>query len=133
MADNLHLDLGTTILAGVAFSIVPAIASAGVIILITSAGGAFGAMIRDELQGDTLSYAITRPVGRASYFLSKYLAQMAWYQAIAGVNLVLFILVGLFVEGCVAGFTVLRDPLSGTYPCPVGDCNRVICGIVTNF
>ncbi len=42
----------------------------------------FGAMIRDELQDDTMAFLLTRPVSRTRLFLLKYLVQMLWLQII---------------------------------------------------
>jgi len=53
-----------------------------------------GAMIRDELQADTLAFLTTRPVGRAQLFLIKYGCQMIWLQAMVGVHGVLLFGVG---------------------------------------
>ena len=39
-----------------------------------------GALIRDELEADTLSFLTTRPLTRARLLLVKYLSQMAWLQ-----------------------------------------------------
>lgn len=47
---------------------------------------ACGSMIRDELQGDTLGFLTTRPVGRARLFLIKYLCQIIWLQGLAAVH-----------------------------------------------
>ena len=41
-----------------------------------------GALIRDELQADTLSYLTTRPLSRARLLIAKYLAQTAWLQIV---------------------------------------------------
>ncbi len=53
-----------------------------------------GAMIRDEVQADTLAFLITRPLTRARFFLIKYLCHAAWLQIIAALQLVLFFLAG---------------------------------------
>lgn len=55
---------------------------------------ACGAMIRDELQSDTLGFLITRPVGRARLFLIKYLCQMIWLQAVIAAHGLLLFAVG---------------------------------------
>jgi hypothetical protein len=57
-----------------------------------------GSMIRDELQSDTLVFLTTRPVGRGSLFVMKYLSQMIWLQAMAGVHGLLLFGVG-FARG----------------------------------
>jgi ABC-type transport system involved in multi-copper enzyme maturation permease subunit len=54
-----------------------------------------GAMIRDELQADTLGFLTTRPVGRGRLFLIEYLCHMSWLQAVVAVHGVLLFGVGL--------------------------------------
>jgi hypothetical protein len=41
---------------------------------------ACGALIRDELQTDTLGFLTTRPLSRARLLIAKYLAQTVWLQ-----------------------------------------------------
>jgi hypothetical protein len=41
-----------------------------------------GALIRDELQADTLGFLLTRPISRARLLLAKFLAQTAWLEII---------------------------------------------------
>jgi hypothetical protein len=41
-----------------------------------------GALMRDELQADTLGFLITRPVSRARLLCVKYLSQLAWLQVL---------------------------------------------------
>ena len=41
-----------------------------------------GAVMRDELQADTLGFLITRPVSRARLLAAKYLSQTAWLEII---------------------------------------------------
>jgi hypothetical protein len=53
-----------------------------------------GALIRDELQADTLGFLTTRPLSRARLLLCKYLSQTAWLQI-----LVLFEALLLFGAG----------------------------------
>lgn len=53
-----------------------------------------GGMIRDEVQADTLSFLITRPLTRSRLLLAEYLSQMAWLQMIALGNGLLLIAVG---------------------------------------
>jgi hypothetical protein len=48
-----------------------------------------GALIRDELQADTLSYLTTRPVSRARLLIVKYLSQTAWLQIVVLVQALL--------------------------------------------
>jgi ABC-type transport system involved in multi-copper enzyme maturation permease subunit len=55
---------------------------------------ACGSMIRDELQADTIGFLMTRPVGRARFFLLKYLCQVQWLQAIVALHGVLLLAVG---------------------------------------
>lgn len=55
---------------------------------------AFGAMIRDEIQTDTLRFLITRPVTRFQLYLAKYLCQLAWMQMLALVGALLVLGVG---------------------------------------
>lgn len=57
----------------------------------------FGAMIRDELQEDTMAFLITRPVSRAKLFLLKYLALAAWLQIIVLGNVLAFWVVGVWL------------------------------------
>ena len=57
----------------------------------------FGAVIRDELQEDTMAFLITRPVSRAKLFLLKYLALAAWLQIIVLGNALAFWLVGVWL------------------------------------
>ncbi|MCS1412022.1 MAG: hypothetical protein M2R45_05225 [Verrucomicrobia subdivision 3 bacterium] len=58
----------------------------------------FGAMIRDELQGDTMTFLITRPVTRARVFLLKYVALTLWLQIIVFGNGVAFWAAGSFLR-----------------------------------
>ena len=57
----------------------------------------FGAMIRDELQEDTMAFLITRPVSRARIFLLKYFALAAWLQIIVLGNVLAFWVVGVWL------------------------------------
>ena len=57
----------------------------------------FGAMIRDELQEDTMAFLITRPVSRAKLFLLKYLALATWLQIIVLGNALAFWAVGVWL------------------------------------
>jgi ABC-type transport system involved in multi-copper enzyme maturation permease subunit len=54
-----------------------------------------GGMIRDELQGDTLGFLITRPMSRVRLFLIKFLCHAIWLQALAAIHGCLLIGVGL--------------------------------------
>lgn len=54
-----------------------------------------GAMIRDELQTDTLGFLITRPLARARLFLAKFLCHVIWLQALALLSSLLLFAVGL--------------------------------------
>jgi hypothetical protein len=53
-----------------------------------------GAIIRDELQADTLGFLVTRPVGRARLFLTKYCCQVLWLEGIVAVHGLLLLAVG---------------------------------------
>jgi hypothetical protein len=57
---------------------------------------ASGALIRDELQADTLSFLITRPLTRARLLLLKFLAKTAWLQLFALVEALLLFGTGWF-------------------------------------
>ena len=59
---------------------------------------ACGSIIRDELQGDTLGFLTTRPVGRARLFLIKYLCQILWLEGLAAVHGLLLFGAGLARE-----------------------------------
>jgi len=48
-----------------------------------------GALIRDELQADTLSYLTTRPLSRTRLLIVKYLSQTAWLQIMVFVQALL--------------------------------------------
>jgi hypothetical protein len=50
------------------------------ILLPLSCVRASGALIRDELQSDTLGFLTTRPLSRAGLLAAKYLAQTVWLQ-----------------------------------------------------
>lgn len=54
-----------------------------------------GAMIRDEVQDDTLAFLVTRPLTRARLYLGKYVCQVAWLQFVFLVNGLLLLGVGL--------------------------------------
>ena len=58
----------------------------------------FGAMIRDELQEDTMTFLITRPLTRARIFLLKYLTVGLWVQLIALGNGLAFWAAGIWLE-----------------------------------
>ncbi|HEX3720452.1 MAG TPA: ABC transporter permease subunit [Verrucomicrobiae bacterium] len=65
---------------------------------------ACGALIRDELQADTLGFLVTRPVSRARLLVAKYVSQVAWLEIILLAETLL-----LFAAG------VMRDvPTLGT-------------------
>lgn len=53
-----------------------------------------GALMRDELQGDTLGFLITRPVSRARLLIVKYLSQLAWLQILLLIETLLLFAVG---------------------------------------
>ncbi len=54
----------------------------------------FGAMIRDELQEDTMTFLITRPVSRGRILILKYLTLVIWIQLILFGNCLGFWLLG---------------------------------------
>jgi hypothetical protein len=56
---------------------------------------ACGAVIRDELQADTLGFLITRPVSRARLLIVKYIAQVAWLELLLLVQTLLVIAAGV--------------------------------------
>ena len=58
----------------------------------------FGAMIRDELQADTMGFLITRPLTRAQLCLIKYLCHAIWLQILVGLNGLLLIGVGYLLR-----------------------------------
>ena len=53
-----------------------------------------GALIRDELQADTLGFLTTRPVSRAQLLAAKYLSQTAWLQIVFLLQTALFFAAG---------------------------------------
>lgn len=55
---------------------------------------ACGALIRDELQGSTLGFLITRPLSRGRLLVLKYLAQTAWLQVVLLIETLLIFAVG---------------------------------------
>jgi hypothetical protein len=55
---------------------------------------ACGALIRDELQADTLGFLITRPISRARLLIVKYLAQVLWLEMLLLVETLLLFAVG---------------------------------------
>ena len=57
-----------------------------------------GSLIREELQSDTLSYLITRPVRRASLYTAKIASQLLWIELLLFVQLVL-----MFASGVIFG------------------------------
>jgi len=40
----------------------------------------FGGLIRDELQSNTLSFLMTRPLSRARFLFLRFLCQLAWVE-----------------------------------------------------
>ena len=42
----------------------------------------FGGLVRDDLQSNTLSFLMTRPMSRARFLLLRYVCQLAWVQVI---------------------------------------------------
>ena len=55
---------------------------------------ASGGLIRDELQADTLSFLVTRPLSRARLLVLKYLTQTAWLQLVLLAQTLLLFAVG---------------------------------------
>ena len=53
-----------------------------------------GAMIRDELQGNTMGFLITRPISRSWLFLLKFVCNCAWLQCMGAIVATLLLLVG---------------------------------------
>ena len=53
-----------------------------------------GALIRDELQADTLGFLITRPISRARLLLVKYLSQAVWLEILLLAETLLIFAVG---------------------------------------
>lgn len=64
------------------------------VILPLSCVGACGALIREELQTDTLGFLTTRPLTRATLMVVKYLSQSAWLQIILLVQALLIFAAG---------------------------------------
>jgi ABC-type transport system involved in multi-copper enzyme maturation permease subunit len=54
----------------------------------------FGDLIRDDLQSNTLSFLVTRPLTRARLFLVKFLSQLVWVEVLAFATGLLLVLVG---------------------------------------
>lgn len=54
----------------------------------------FGDLIRDELQANTLSFLVTRPLTRARLLLVKFVSQLAWVEILALLSGLLLVLVG---------------------------------------
>ena len=55
---------------------------------------ACGALIRDELQADTLGFLVTRPISRARLLIVKYIAQVAWLEMLLLVETALLFAAG---------------------------------------
>jgi len=64
------------------------------VILPLSCVGACGALIREELQNDTLGFLTTRPLTRAKLMIVKYLSQSAWLQIVVLVQALLLFAAG---------------------------------------
>ena len=56
---------------------------------------ACGALIRDELQADTLGFLITRPISRARLLIVKYIAQVVWLEMLLLVETLLLFAAGM--------------------------------------
>jgi ABC-type transport system involved in multi-copper enzyme maturation permease subunit len=65
-----------------------------------------GPLIRDELQADTLSFLITRPVGRARLLVLKFAAQAVWLQIVLLLQTLL-----IFAAGAAWGVPALGELL----------------------
>jgi hypothetical protein len=61
-----------------------------------------GALIRDEVQTDTLGFLITRPISRARLLVVKYLSQVLWLELLLMVETLL-----LFAAGAARGIPAL--------------------------
>jgi hypothetical protein len=66
---------------------------------------ACGALIRDELQADTLGFLITRPISRARLLVVKYIAQVVWLELLLLVETLL--LFGTGFERDILGLSAL--------------------------
>jgi hypothetical protein len=55
-----------------------------------------GALIRDEVQTNTLGFLTTRPLSRAKLLFAKYLTQTLWLQILLGVETLLLFAAGYF-------------------------------------
>jgi hypothetical protein len=66
------------------------------VILPLSCVGACGALIREELQNDTLGFLTTRPLRRATLMIVKYLSQSAWLQFVVLAQALLLFAAGSF-------------------------------------
>jgi len=55
---------------------------------------ACGGLIRDELQADTLSFLLTRPIHRATLLVIKYLCQVLWLELLAVIQAALLFAIG---------------------------------------
>jgi len=56
---------------------------------------AFGGMVRDDLQEDTVGFLLTRPLKRSRFFLCKYMSHMLWAQITGVLTLAAFGVVGV--------------------------------------
>lgn len=55
---------------------------------------AFGGMVRDDLQEDTVCFLLTRPMRRWQFFLSKYLSHLVWTLITTALTLIAFAVSG---------------------------------------
>jgi ABC-type transport system involved in multi-copper enzyme maturation permease subunit len=55
-----------------------------------------GGMVRDEVQSDTLGFLLCRPITRARFLIVKYICESLWVQALAFINALLFLFIGIF-------------------------------------
>ncbi len=60
--------------------------------------GICGALIRDELQANTLSFLTTRPLTRAQLLVAKFISQIAWQQILLLLQALLILAAGRYRE-----------------------------------
>jgi len=91
-----------------------------------------GALIRDELQADTLGFLLTRPARRAALVVVKYLSQTAWLMMLLLAQTVL-----LFCAGAARGVPNLASVLwillaAQAFAVPVWSALGLLFGLFTN-
>lgn len=102
-----------------------------------------GAMVRDELQANTMGFLITRPISRSWLFLLKFFCNCAWLQIMGIIVAALLLLVGQIrqVEGLVAfapiflGTQVLAILAYGALAALIGLVSQryMVLGIIYGF